>query len=60
MTEEQMKLTNVSINVLSPQSIGSTHINMFEVAVGPFHFDLPIKNQLKKLMGRVTFDLKMQ
>jgi len=37
-----MKSTFVKITVLSPTPVGSTKLNLFEVAVGPWHFDYPI------------------
>ncbi|CAK68692.1 unnamed protein product (macronuclear) [Paramecium tetraurelia] len=56
MTEQQMRESNMKISVIDNQVIGSATINLFEAAVGPFHFQLPIRGQN---MGNVSFDLKM-
>ncbi|CAD8109935.1 unnamed protein product [Paramecium primaurelia] len=56
MTEQQMRETNIKISVLTSTVIGQAQINLFEAAVGPFHFELPIRGQNN---GNVSFDLKM-
>ncbi|CAD8121154.1 unnamed protein product [Paramecium sonneborni] len=56
MTEQQMRESNMKISVIDTQVIGQVTINLFEAAVGPFHFQLPIRG---KNVGNVSFDLKM-
>ncbi|CAD8201359.1 unnamed protein product [Paramecium octaurelia] len=56
MSEQLMRESNMKISVMDSQVIGSATINLFEAAVGPFHFQLPIRGQHA---GNVTFDLKM-
>ncbi|CAD8122112.1 unnamed protein product [Paramecium sonneborni] len=57
MSEQQMRETKIKISVLTSQRvIGQTNINLFEAAVGPFHFELPIRGINN---GNVSFDLKL-
>ncbi|KAM3134242.1 hypothetical protein pb186bvf_013662 [Paramecium bursaria] len=57
ITEQDLKQEFLQITVHSANVVGKAQINMFEAAVGPYHFDLPVRDI--NIIGRISFDLKI-
>lgn len=49
----------MTIRDSNKKDLASIKLNLYEVAIGPFHHDMILQNKSLNFKGRILFDLKM-